>query len=165
MKILFSPPYIDEDITQEIIETLRSGWITTGPKVRDLELLSALYLGLEKAICVNSWSSGATLVLKWLGIGPGDEVIIPAYTYSATALVVLHSGAKIVMADVLSDFTIDPEEIRKKITPRTKAILAVDIAGWPCDYDAIKAVIQANEVKDRFNPGNEVQAQFGRPVK
>ncbi len=164
MKILFSPPYIDDDISQEIIETLKSGWITTGPKVRDLELLSAQYVGLEKTICVNSWTSGAALVFKWLGIGAGDEVIIPAYTYSATALAVMHAGAKIVMVDVLDDFTIDPEEIRKKITPNTKAVVAVDIAGWPCDYNAINAVLNTSDVRKNFKPGSEVQQQFGRPI-
>ena len=164
MKILFSPPYIDDDITQEIIDTLKSGWITTGPKVRDLELLSAQYVGLEKTVCVNSWTSGAALVLKWLGIKPGDEIIIPAYTYSATALAVMHGGGTIVMVDVLDDFTIDPDEIKKKITPRTKAVIAVDIAGWPCNYGAINEVLQSGEVAGQFVPGNDIQKQFGRPV-
>ena len=118
MKVLFSPPYIDDDISQEILDTLKSGWITTGPKVRDLEALSAQYVGLEKTICVNSWTSGAALVLKWLGIKPGDEIILPAYTYAATALAAMHAGAKIVMVDVLDDFTIDSEQIRQKITDK-----------------------------------------------
>ena len=164
MKIMFSPPYIDEEITQEILDTLKSGWITTGPKVRDLENLSAQFVGLEKTICVNSWTSGAALVLKWLGIGPGDEVIIPAYTYSATALAVIHAGAKIVMVDILDDFTINPEEIRKHITPATKAIMAVDIAGLPCNYTEIMAIVASKEVKDNFRPDNDVQEKFGRPI-
>ncbi|MEI8279403.1 MAG: DegT/DnrJ/EryC1/StrS family aminotransferase [Bacteroidota bacterium] len=164
MKIPFSPPYIDKDIEDEVLDSLRSGWITTGPKVRDLELLSAQVAGVEKAVCVNSWTSGAALVIKWLGIGPGDEVIVPAYTYSATALIVLHAGAKPVMVDILEDFTIDPEAIRKAITPSTKAILAVDIGGWPCDYDAIKKVLNDPSIIKMFKPNNDVQRTFGRPA-
>ncbi|MGN6569261.1 MAG: DegT/DnrJ/EryC1/StrS family aminotransferase [Flavipsychrobacter sp.] len=164
MKIPFSPPFIDEDIENEVLDSLRSGWITTGPKVRDLELLSALLCDVEKAVCVNSWTSGAALVLKWLGIGPGDEVIVPAYTYSATALTVLHTGAKPVMVDVLDDFTIDPSEIAKAITPATKAVLAVDIAGWPCDYNTIRQTIDNAEVRKNFKPANKVQEMLGRPL-
>ena len=164
MKVLFSPPYIDDDISQEILDTLKSGWITTGPKVRDLEALSAQYVGLEKTICVNSWTSGAALVLKWLGIKPGDEIILPAYTYAATALAAMHAGAKIVMVDVLDDFTIDSEQIRQKITPHTKAVFAVDIAGWPCDYDAIKDAINDPKNIAKFHPANEIQAALGRPL-
>ncbi len=164
VNIPFSPPFIDEDIENEVLESLRSGWITSGPKVRDLEQLSAKLVNVENAICVNSWTSGAALVLKWLGIGPGDEVILPAYTYSATALAILHVGARPVMVDIQDDFTIDPVQIEKAITPATKAILAVDIAGWPCDYDAIKRIINAPEVTNNFIAGNDVQRQFGRPV-
>ncbi len=164
MKISFSPPYIDDDITFEILDTLKSGWITTGPKVRDLEKLAAEFVNVKHAVCVNSWTSGAALVLKWLGIGPGDEVIVPAYTYSATALAVLHVGAKVVMVDVLDDFTIDPEEVRKHITPATKAVFAVDIAGWPCNYAAIREVLNDEGVKQAFVANNAVQAAFGRPV-
>lgn len=164
MKIPFSPPYIDNDIENEVLECLRSGWITTGPKVRDLEHLSAQFLGIEKAICVNSWSSGASLTLKWLGVGPGDEVIIPAYTYSATALAVLHTGAKPIMVDVLDDFTIDPEQVRNAITPATKAVLPVDIAGWPCDYSALREILNSAEVRGQFKANNEVQRKFGRPA-
>jgi dTDP-4-amino-4,6-dideoxygalactose transaminase len=164
MNIPFSPPYIDTDIENEVLDSLRSGWITTGPKVRDLEILCAQVAGVEKAVGVNSWTSGAALVLKWLGIGPGDEVIVPVYTYSATALVVLHAGAKPVMVDVLEDFTIDPAKIAAAVTPATKAILAVDIAGWPCNYNAIKEVINTDEVKKQFKASNDIQKAFGRPV-
>lgn len=164
MNIPFSPPYVDEDVIAEVISSLQSGWITTGPKVRDLELLCAQVTGAEKAVCVNSWTSGAALVLKWLGVGPGDEVIVPAYTYAATALATLHAGAKPVMVDVLDDFTIDAEKVRAAITPATKAIMLVDIAGWPCDYDAVRAVVENAEVKAMFKPANDVQKQFGRPV-
>jgi dTDP-4-amino-4,6-dideoxygalactose transaminase len=161
-KIPFSPPYIDEDVEKEVLESLRSGWITTGPKVRDLELLMADYVQVSKAVCVNSWTSGAALVLKWLGVGPGDEVIVPAYTYSATALVVLHAGAKPVMVDVLDDFTINPEKIREVITSATKAIFAVDIAGWPCDYDALNDVVKNSNVS--MNASGDVQGRLNRPL-
>lgn len=163
-KIPFSPPYIDEDVIAEVTDTLRSGWITTGPKVKQLELLSKKFLEVEKAICVNSWTSGATLVFKWLGIGPGDEVIIPAYTYAATALTVLHTGAKPVMVDITDDFTIDPKKIEEAITPNTKAILTVDLGGLPCDYDAINGIVASAEVKNKFKAANPVQQKFARPV-
>lgn len=163
-KIDFAPPYIDDDIVAAVTETLRSGWLTTGPRVRDLEELSATLFGLEKTICVNSWSSGAAITWKWLGIGPGDEVIVPAYTFAATALSILHTGATPVMVDVRDDFNIDPEKIKQAITPRTKAIMCVDIGGWPCDYDTIKALMNSDEVRSVFIADNDVQKKFGRPV-
>lgn len=164
MKIPFSPPHIDEDVVQEVMDTLQSGWITTGPKVRLLEQMSAEIAGVQHTVCVNSWTSGALLTYKWLGIGPGDEVIMPAYTYSATALSVMHMGAKPVMVDVLDDFTVDPDKIKAAITERTKAILAVDIGGWPCDYDAIRHIAESDEAKKAFTPANEIQKQFGGPI-
>jgi dTDP-4-amino-4,6-dideoxygalactose transaminase len=164
MQISFSPPYIDEDVIAEVVEVLSSGWITTGPKVKELELLCASFTGAHKAICVNSWTSGAALVLRWLGIGPGDEVIIPAYTYAATALCILNAGAKPVMVDVLEDFTIDPNAIAKAITPATKAVICVDFGGLPCNYNEIKAVVTTNKVKKQFVPANDIQAKFGYPV-
>lgn len=163
-KIDFAPPYIDDDIIQAVTETLKSGWITTGPRVRDLEELSARIFGLKRTVCTNSWTSAAAVTFKWLGVGVGDEVIIPAYTYAATALSVLHTGAKPVMVDVLDDFTIDPAKIKAAITPATKAVLCVDIGGWPCDYDAINAIFKSEEVKKNFKSANDVQAKFGRPV-
>lgn len=163
-KIDFAPPYIDEDIVEEVAKTLRSGWLTTGPRVRELEELSAKMFGLEKTVCVNSWTSAAALVFKWLGIGKGDEVIVPAYTYAATALSVIHAGAKPVMVDIGEDFCIDTEKVKEAITPNTKAVLAVDFGGWPCDYDALMAVIDNDEVRNAFNPSGEVQENFGRPV-
>ncbi|MCB0698586.1 MAG: DegT/DnrJ/EryC1/StrS family aminotransferase [Chitinophagales bacterium] len=163
-KIDFAPPYIDEDIIAEVTDTLRSGWLTTGPKVRELEELSAKMFGLERTVCVNSWTSGAAIVFKWLGIGKGDEVILPAYTYAATALSVIHAGGTPVMVDIRDDFNIDPQKIKEAITPNTKAILAVDLGGWPCDYDAIKKVVEHDDVKNIFNATSEVQEQFGRPA-
>lgn len=163
-KIDFAPPYIDDDVVAAVTETLRSGWLTTGPRVRELEELSARLFGLEKTVCVNSWSSGAAIVFKWLGIGPDDEVIIPAYTYAATALSVLHTGATPVMVDVQDDFNIDPEKIKQAITSRTKVIMCVDIGGWPCDYNTIKELVETDEVRNNFQSGSEIQEGFGRPV-
>ena len=121
MKIPFSPPYIDDDVINEVTDSLRSGWITTGPKVKALEEEVCKLSGSRRALGVNSWTSGAILVLRWLGLQPGDEVIVPAYTYSATALAVLWAGGKPVMVDSGEDFNISVEAIRRAITPRTKA--------------------------------------------
>jgi dTDP-4-amino-4,6-dideoxygalactose transaminase len=162
MKIPFSPPYIDQDIIDEVCDTLNSGWITTGPKVKELESEVCKLTGAPQALCVNSWTSGAILILKWLGVGPGDEVIVPAYTYSATALAVLHCGAKPIMVDVGSDFTINVDRIAEKITSNTKAIIPVDIAGWPCNYEAINSVVNKPEVISVFSPKNEIQHKLGR---
>lgn len=164
MKIPFSPPYIDDDVINEVTDSLRSGWITTGPKVKALEEEVCKLSGARRALGVNSWTSGAILVLRWLGLQPGDEVIVPAYTYSATALAVLWAGGKPVMVDSGEDFNISVEAIRRAITPRTKAILPVDIAGFPCDYDAIMSLVSEPEVKAMFVPTSDVQRQLGRII-
>lgn len=164
MKIPFSPPYIDDSVEHEVLETLRSGWITSGPKVKALEGEMLKLSGAVACVGVNSWTSGALLVLKWLGVGPGDEVIIPAYTYAATALVVLHAGATPVLVDVLDDFTIDINAVKKVITERTKAIFPVDIGGWPCDYNGLNKVVREDKIIKKFKPGSPVQHQFGRIV-
>lgn len=164
MKIPFSPPYIDDDVINEVTDSLRSGWITTGPKVKALEEEVCKLSGARRALGVNSWTSGAILVLRWLGLQPGDEVIVPAYTYSATALAVLWAGGKPVMVDSGEDFNISVEAIRCAITPRTKAILPVDIAGFPCDYDAIMSLVSEPEVKSMFSPASDVQRQLGRII-
>ena len=145
-------------------DSLRSGWITTGPKVKALEEEVCKLSGARRALGVNSWTSGAILVLRWLGLQPGDEVIVPAYTYSATALAVLWAGGKPVMVDSGEDFNISVEAIRRAITPRTKAILPVDIAGFPCDYDAIMSLVSEPEVKAMFSPTSDVQRQLGRII-
>lgn len=162
MNIPFSPPYIDDDVINEVVDSLKSGWITTGPKVKALEDGIAAYTGAPKVVAVNSWTSGAILTLKWFGLQPGDEVIVPAYTYCATAMAVMDAGAVPVMVDIKEDITIDVEAIRKAITPKTKAIMPVDVAGWPCDYKGIYAVINDPEIKALFNPANEVQEKLGR---
>ncbi|MFR8835340.1 DegT/DnrJ/EryC1/StrS family aminotransferase [Bacteroides nordii] len=162
MKIPFSPPYIDEAVINEVIDSLRSGWITSGPKVKALEAEIKDFSGSKEVLCVNSWTSGAIMMLSWLGVKAGDEVIVPAYTYSATALAVLHAGAKPIMVDSGEDFNISVEAIRKAITPRTKAIIPVDIAGFPCDYDLIMTVVNEPEIQKMFCPTSPVQAKLGR---
>ena len=160
--IPFSPPYIDEEVTNEVMDSLRSGWITTGPKVKALEQEVAKLTGVKNVLCVNSATSAMMLMLHWFGIGKGDEVIIPAYTYCATALAVMHLGAKPVIVDVNKDFCIDTEKIRKAITPRTKAVIPVDIGGYPCDYDEINKIVNNDEVKKMFISVNENQRILGR---
>ena len=162
MKIPFSPPYIDQDIINEVVDTLKSGWITTGPKVKALEEETCKLTGVSQALCVNSWTSGAILILKWFGVKEGDEVIIPAYTYSATALAVLHCGATPVMVDVNEDFTINPNKIKEAITSKTKVIMPVDIAGLPCDYDEINKIVNDKEIIAQFNPESINQERLGR---
>lgn len=162
MKIPFSPPYIDDDVLNEVSETLKSGWITTGPKVSQLEKEVATIASVDHALCVNSATSGLMLSLRWFGIGAGDEVIVPAYTYSATALAVIHVGAKPIMVDICDDLTVDVEDIEKKITKSTKAIIPVDIAGWPADYDAINALVNREDIKAKFISKTEEQRMLGR---
>lgn len=143
MNIPFSPPYINDAVIQEVTDTLASGWITTGPKVKRLEELVCQYTSVPNVLCVNSATSGLILALKWYGIGKNDEVIIPAYTYAATALAVIHVGATPVMVDINDDFNISVTAIKNAITKNTKAIIPVDIAGWPCDYDDINKLVNA----------------------
>lgn len=162
MKIPFSPPYINEDVINEVTDSLRSGWITTGPKVKALEEEIKKFVGAEQVLCVNSWTSGAILMMRWLGIKEGDEVIVPAYTYSATALAVYHAGGTPVMVDSNEDFNISVEAIRKAISPRTKVILPVDIGGFPCDYDAIMKMVNEPAIKNKFNASSPIQEKLGR---
>lgn len=162
MKIPFSPPFIDDAVINEVTDTLKSGWITTGPKCKALEAEIKELSGAQAVLTVNSWTSGAILMLSWLGLKPGDEVIVPAYTYSATALAVLHAGGTPVMVDVNEDFNISVEQIRQAITPRTKAIIPVDIAGYPCDYDAIMSLAQEPEIRSQYEASSPVQRQLGR---
>lgn len=162
MKISFSPPYIDEDVIALVEDSLRSGWITSGPKVKALEEELEKRLGVESCVCVNSWTSGATLVLRWLGVKEGDEVIVPAYTYCATAMAVMDAGAKPVMVDINDEMTIDVEKIRQAITPRTKAVIPVDLGGWPCDYDKIRQIVECEEIRSMFVAESPVQEKLGR---
>jgi dTDP-4-amino-4,6-dideoxygalactose transaminase len=162
MKIPFSPPYIDEDIIEEVATTLRSGWITTGAKTKMLEEEIAFFCGCENVLAVNSATSALMLAMHWFGITKGDEVIVPAYTYCATALAVMHVGATPVMVDVENDFTISPAKIHAAITAKTKAVISVDYGGWPCDYNAIYDVIECDENKKKFYASTDVQKKLGR---
>jgi dTDP-4-amino-4,6-dideoxygalactose transaminase len=153
---------MDQKIIDEVVDTLQSGWITTGPKTKKLEQLITNYCGHKSTLCVNSGSGGLELMLRWFGIGEGDEVILPAYTYTATANVIVHTGAKPVFVDVGNDFNISVDEIRAAITPNTKVIMPVDIGGWPCDYDEINALVREEEIKKHFKPKTEEQKNLGR---
>jgi dTDP-4-amino-4,6-dideoxygalactose transaminase len=160
--IPFSPPYIDKDILSEVADTLKSGWITTGTKVKTLETEIASLCGIDNALCLNSATSGLMLSLKWFGVGRGDEVIVPSYTYCSTALAVYHLGATPVMVDVLDDLSIDPEKMRKAITSATKAVIPVDIAGWPAHYDEINAIVKEKDIRGLFTPLTNEQKTLGR---
>ena len=149
-KITFSPPDITEREIAEVVDTLRSGWITTGPKTKKFENEIAEYCGTKKVVALNSATAAMELALRLFDIGEGDEVITSAYTYTASASVIYHCGAKIILADTKKgEFNIDPKEIEKLITPRTKAIIPVDIAGFPADYSEIFEIVEKK--KDLFN--------------
>ncbi len=159
--ILFSPPDITELEIKEVVEALKSGWITTGPKTKEFERRIADYCNVNRAVCLNSQTACAEMALRILGIGEGDEVIVPAYTYTASASVVYHVGAKIVFVDVEKDsLEINYEELEKAITEKTKAIIPVDLAGIPCDYDRIFSILENK--KSLFKPNNEIQKAIGR---
>jgi dTDP-4-amino-4,6-dideoxygalactose transaminase len=160
--IPFSPPRIDDDVIDEVVDALRSGWITTGPKTKRFEKELTKFTGAKSVICLNSGTAGMELILSWFGVCEGDEVIIPAYTYTATANVVLHKGAKPVMCDVKDDFTIDVDHIEKLITKKTKVIIPVDIGGYPCDYDRINELVRKKNIKSLFTPSTEEQELLGR---
>ena len=162
MNIPFSPPFIDQSVIDQVLQSLQDKWITTGPKVKALEQEIVELTNSDVAICVNSWTSGAIMMLKWFGVKPGDEVIIPAYTYCATALSVLHCGATPIMVDVSDDFCIDPKKVKKAITSKTKAIIAVDISGWPCNYVELNTIIRESEVINMFTAESDKQQLLGR---
>ncbi len=164
MKIPFSPPYVDQSVINEVVDSLQSGWITTGPKVKALEAEIKNLTGSQATLGVNSWTSGAIMMLRWFGVKDDDEVIIPVYTYCATALAVMWAGAKVVMVDAGDDFNISVDAIRKAITPKTKAIIPVDIAGFPCDYASIMSLVKEPEIQSMFVPNNEVQKKLGRII-
>ena len=159
--IPFSPPDMTEAEVKEVADAILSGWITTGPRTKEFERKIASYVGVNKAVCLNSQTACAEMALRLLGIGAGDEVIVPAYTYTATASVVCHVGAKLVMVDVQPDcLEMDYEALEKAITPATKAIIPVDLAGIPCDYDRIFAIVERK--KHLFQPSNDIQRAIGR---
>ncbi len=160
--IPFSPPDIYPEIIDEVAETLRSGWITTGPRTKEFEKQISAYTGARSTVCLNSATAGLELLLRWYNVGPGDEVIVPAYTYCASSNVILHCGATPVMVDVQEDFNIDPEEVRKKITEKTKVVIPVDFSGFPVDYDALRDVLADEGVRSLFRPNGKEQEILNR---
>ena len=161
MNIPFSPPDITELEIQEVAEALRSGWITTGPRTKELERQVAAYCGVNRAVCLNSQTACAEMALRVLDIGPGDEVITTAYTYTATASVICHVGATPVLVDTREDsLEMDYDRMESLITEKTKAVIPVDLAGIPCDYDRIFAAVEAK--KNLFTPSNAIQSAMGR---
>ena len=161
--IPFSPPDMSEAEILEVAEALRSGWITTGPKTKEFERQIAAYCGTDKAVCLNSATACMEMILHVLGVGPGDEVITCAYTYTATASVTCHVGAKVVMVDTAPGcFEMDYSKLADAITERTKVIIPVDLAGIVCDYSKVFAAVEAK--KYLFKPANEIQKAFGRVV-
>lgn len=161
--IPFSPPRIDQRVIDEVTEALKSGWITTGPRTKLFEKKLTEYCGNKATVAVNSWTQGMELFLRWYGIGEGDEVILPAYTYCASANVIIHTGARPVMVDINpDDFNMSLESVRKAITPRTKAIIPVDISGFPCDYDALYDLVRSQEIRNMFTAKNENENKLGR---
>lgn len=161
--IPFSPPRIDQKVIDEVCAALKSGWITTGPRTKLFEKKITEYCGCKTTVAVNSWTMGVQVLLNWWGIKEGDEVILPAYTYCASANVIIHAGAKPVMVDInKEDFNISIAAIRKAISPKTKAIMAVDLGGFPCDYNEINALVNEKEIKEQFNPNSALQKQLGR---
>lgn len=161
MKIPFSPPDISETEINEVVEALKSGWITTGPRTKELEHRIAEYVGVNKCVCLNSQTACAEMALRVMGIGEGDEVIVTAYTYTASASVVAHVGAKLVLVDIAKDnFQMDYDKLETAITENTKAIIPVDLGGVPCDYDRIFDIV--NKKKALFKPSNDMQRALGR---
>lgn len=163
LQVQFSPPDISEEEIAEVTAALRSGWITTGPKTKELERLIAEYCGntSKRAVCLNSQTACAEMALRLLGVGEGDEVIVPAYTYTASASVVCHVGAKLVFVDVAKNsFHIDYDKLADAITPATKVIIPVDLGGAPCDYTKIFEIVESK--KHLFTPKNEIQKAMGR---
>ena len=159
--IPFSPPRVDDKICDEVVAVLKSGWITTGHKTKLFEKKISEYCGIQNTLCLNSATAGLEIMLRWFGVGPGDEVILPAYTYSATANVIVHCGATPVFVDVCAnDFNINYLEIEKVISSKTKVIMPVDFAGFPCDYEEINSL--AKKYSSIFIANCENQKMLGR---
>lgn len=161
MNIPFSPPDMTEAEINQVVDALKSGWITTGPKTKELEHQVAQYCEVNKAVCLNSQTACGEMALRLLGIGPGDEVITTAYTYTATASVVCHVGAKLVLIDTQENsFEMDYNQLENAINENTKVIIPVDLGGIPCDYERIFGIVEAK--KHLFKPNNKIQAAIGR---
>ena len=163
LKIPFSPPDITEAEIAEVAEALRSGWITTGPRTKELERQLADYIGVNRVVCLNSATAALEMTLRVLGIGTGDEVITSAYTYTASASPAVHVGAKVVLVDTAPDsYEMDYDKLADAITENTKVIVPVDIGGIVCDYDKIFEIVESK--KSLFTPANEIQKAIGRVV-
>lgn len=163
MKIPFSPPDITDAEIVQVTEALKSGWITTGPKTKELEREVATFCGTSRAVCLNSQTACAEMTLRLLGVGEGDEVITSAYTYTASASVVCHVGAKLVLVDTQADsLEMDYDKLAEAITEKTKVIIPVDLGGVPCDYDRIFSIVKDKE--KMFRPANEIQRAIGRII-
>ena len=161
MNIPFSPPDITEEEIQEVAAALRSGWITTGPRTKELERQVAAFCGTQRAVCLNSQTACAEMALRVLGVGPGDEVITSAYTYTASASVICHVGAKLVLVDTQEDsFEMDYDKLADAITENTKAVIPVDLGGIPCDYERIYKIVE--EKKHLFRANSPIQEALGR---
>ena len=165
MKIPFCLPLINKDVESEVLSCLNeTGWLTTGPKVKELEDEITKLCQTSSTICVNSWTSGMLLLIRWLGLAENDEIIVPTYTYAASAFSVINSNVKCVFVDVNDDFTININEIEKAITKNTKAIMPVDLGGLPIDYIALNNLLNKDSVKNKFTPKTDFQKKIGRPV-
>lgn len=163
INIPFSPPDMSEAEILEVAEALRSGWITTGPRTKEFERLIAMCCGTKRAVCLNSATACMEMILRVLGVGPGDEVITCAYTYTATASVTCHVGAKVVMVDTApNSFEMDYSKLADAITEKTKVVIPVDLAGVICDYDKVFAAVESK--KHLFKPSNDIQKAFGRVI-
>ena len=163
MEVKFSPPDITEQEIQAVAEALRSGWITTGPKTKELEHQIAAYCGVERAVCLNSQTACAEMALRVLGIGPGDEVIVPAYTYTASASVIDHVGAKVVFVDSQpNSLEMDYDQVEAAVNEKTKVIIPVDLGGVPCNYDRIFDIVKRK--KHLFHGSTPIQKAIGRVI-
>ena len=165
MKIPFCLPLIDNDVNLEVLSCLNeTGWLTTGPKVKLLEDEITELCQTSSTICVNSWTSGMLLLIRWLDLDEEDEIIVPTYTYAASAFSVINSRVKCVFVDVNSDFTINIDEVEKVITKNTKAIMPVDLGGLPIDYIALNSLLSKERVVSKFHPKTDFQKKIGRPI-
>ena len=165
MKIPFCLPLIDKDVNQEVLSCLNeTGWLTTGPKVKELEDQITELCQTSSTICVNSWTSGMLLLIRWLDLDEDDEIIVPTYTYAASAFSVINSRVKCVFVDVNSDFTINIDEVEKAITKNTKAIMPVDLGGLPVDYIALNSLLSKESILTKFSPKTDFQRKIGRPI-
>jgi len=160
--IPFSPPKIYQEIIDEVVDTLKSGWITTGPKTKLFEKELTKYNGNKNTLCLSSATAGLEIMLRWFGVQEGDEVIVPVYTYCASANVIVHCGAKPIFVDVGDDFNVTIENIKAAITSKTKVIIPVDFAGFPCDYDEINALVNDKTIRAQFVANNPVQEKLNR---